>query len=218
MPLKSLAVVVVASTFLTAANAGVLLNPSFESPSVPGGDVFGAADWVVFGGNTYTSNLAPHSGQNVFKAFGDISGAFQEFPAEPGSFWQGSVWALNPDFDPMAGGQIAAVNIEWRDSAENLISYESTVLLTASSPAGSTSADYFFGEVAGAAPPDTASVRFVLITGGFAGPGGGGPRFDDASFQQVPEPSLSAMFVFGLLALAFRHRRERIAAIQEVTR
>lgn len=186
---------------LSVAEASVLLNPGFEVPAVTGGDLFGAGGWVVFGGGTYTTNLSPHSGLNAFKTFGDVSGAFQEFPASPGQVWEGGVWALNPAFDPMVGGQIAAVNIEWRDSADSLISYDSTLLLTASSPTGFGSSDYIFGDVRGVAPDGTTAARFVLIAGAFAGPGGGAPRFDDASFAQVPEPSPVLLIAVGLVLI-----------------
>src|ERR1039457_1059946 len=94
---RFLKLVFMASCVIMAARGGVLLNPGFESPLASGGDVFGASDWVVFGGGTFTTSLLPHSGDNAFKVFGDTSGAFQEFPASAGETWVGSVWALNPD-------------------------------------------------------------------------------------------------------------------------
>jgi uncharacterized protein (TIGR03437 family) len=192
-----LGIVALSSCLFTAAHANVLLNPGFECPTISNGDIFGATDWDVFGGDTFTTAVLPHSGNNAFKAFGDASGAFQEFPASPGQTWKGSVWAVNPSFDALTGGEIAAINIEWRDVFGELISYETTVLLNSRSSTGSQSSDYVFGEVTGTAPVGTADARFVLIVGAFAGVGGGAAYFDDASFEQVPEPSS-----FGLVGLA----------------
>jgi hypothetical protein len=194
---RFLKLVFMASCVIMAARGGVLLNPGFESPLASGGDVFGASDWVVFGGGTFTTSLLPHSGDNAFKVFGDTSGAFQEFPASAGETWVGSVWALNPDIDPLSGGQIAAVNIEWRELGGALLSFETTPLLNSSTPTGGQSSDYLFGEVAGVAPQGTAYARFVIISGAFAGPGGGAAYFDDASFADAPEPAS-----FGLVGLA----------------
>src|SRR4051794_26072653 len=87
------------SNFVAAAN--LLVNPGFENPVLGGGDTFGAIGWNVFGGGTYTIKLAPHSGDNAFKTFGETSGAFQDFAAAPGQLWQGRAWILNPSFDAM---------------------------------------------------------------------------------------------------------------------
>lgn len=177
----------------SSASANVLANPSFELPVLTGGDIPGAQGWTTFGA-VFTIRVAPQDGDQAMKTFGGVSGAFQDFPTTPGTVWGGSVYALNPNFDALAGAQIAAVNIEWRDAGLNLISFETTQILDAASPTGSLPSDYLFGSVQGTAPAGTAVARFVLITGAFAGPGGGAPFFDNASFAVVPEPaSLGAL-------------------------
>lgn len=191
-----------------AAAANLLANPGFEIPALAGGDVFGATGWNVFGGGTFTIKLSPHSGSNAFKTFGVTSGAFQDFPAVPGQPWQGSAWVLNPSFDAMAGAQIATANIEWRDAGGGLIAFEtSTPAINSSTPTGSTAADYTLVNVAGIAPPNTATARFVLLTGAFGAPGGGAPFFDDASFELVPEPTSLGLLALGAIGCLATLRR-----------
>jgi hypothetical protein len=211
--MKRLSVGVLALMLLAAssgvASANLLVNPGFENPVLGGGDTFGAIGWNVFGGGTYTIKTSPHSGDNAFKTFGTTSGAYQDFAAAPGQLWQGSAWVLNPSFDAMSGAQIAAVNIEWRDAGNNVISFISSPNgLTASSPQGSTAADYVFAPVSGVAPAGTTTARFVLITGAFTGPGGGAPFFDDASFALVPEPATAGLLGAAGLALMAMRRRQ----------
>ncbi len=203
------AMAVVAVTAHSARAVNLLANPGFELPVLAGGDTFGAVGWTDFGGGTYTIKVSPHSGDNAFKTFGGTSGAFQSFAASAGQLWQGSAWILNPNFDAMAGAQIATANIEWRDAGNNLISFlGSAPPITAATPQGSGPSGYTQVTVAGVAPLGTANARFVLLTGSFTGPGGGAPFFDDASFEQVPEPAslmLAGAAVLGIAAL--RRRR-----------
>ena len=190
--------------------ANLLANPGFEDPVLTGGDTFGAVDWNVFGGGTYTIKLAPHSGDNAFKTFGQTSGAYQDFPAAPGQLWQGSAWVLNPSFDAMVPSQIATANIEWHDGGGGLISFEASVPpITAATPQGSDAAGYTLVNVAGIAPPGTATARFVLLTGAFAGGGGGAPFFDDASFEHVAVPEPASLSLFGLAAICLAACRRR---------
>ena len=190
------------------ASANLLANPGFENPVLGGGDTFGAVGWTVFGGGTYTIKTSPHAGDNAFKTFGVTSGAYQEFATTPGQSWQGGAWILNPSFDAMSGAQIAAVNIEWRDASSNLISFTSSPGgLSASSPQGSTAADYKYAAVSGVAPAGAATARFVLLTGAFGAPGGGAPFFDDATFAAVPEPATAVLGAVAMTALVALRRR-----------
>jgi hypothetical protein len=201
--------VALACAATSVASANLLTNPGFENPVLGGGDVFGATGWNVFGGGTYTIKASPHSGDNAFKTFGVTSGAYQEFPASAGQQWQGSAWILNPSFDAMSGVQVAAVNIEWRDAADGLISFISSPNgLNAASPQGSTAVDYSLAPVSGVAPAGTAKARFVLLTGAFGGNGGGAPFFDDASFAPVPEPASALLAgAVGIAIVALRRQR-----------
>lgn len=188
----------------SAAHANVLANPSFELPVLTGGDVPGAVGWTAFN-DVFTIRLAPQDGDQALKLFGTPSGVFQDFPTVPGEEWIGSVYGLNFVGDPLSGGQIGAANIEWRDSGGGLISFETTQIVNASTPQGSLPGDYVFGTVSGVAPAGAATARFVLITGAFAGPGGGAVWFDNASFALVPEPAMLSMALPA--ALLLRRRR-----------
>ena len=210
--MKRTCVGLLALTLLVAgaasASANLLANPGFEDPILGGGDTFGAVGWTVFGGGTFTIKNAPHSGDNAFKTFGLTSGAYQEFATTPGQAWQGGAWILNPSFDAMSGAQIAAVNIEWRDAGNALLSFVSSPGgLTAASPQGSTAADYSYAPVSGVAPLGATTARFVVLTGAFGGTGGGAPFFDDASFALVPEPTTAMLGVAAMTALVAMRRR-----------
>lgn len=175
---------------VSAASANLLGNPGFELPAIPAGppEYYGAgATWVSFGGGIYTVGAAvntPNSGNQSLKLFGGCcSGAFQQFSALPGETWNGGVWMKNSSLDPMGGGQIAAVNIEWiAADGSTQISFISNGTFDASQPRDV----WTLQTITGVAPPGTAYARLVLITGDFAPGGpGGAPFMDDAFFERV---------------------------------
>jgi hypothetical protein len=193
----------VAATALLAstASANLLVNPGFELPPTPAAppEYFGATGWSDFGGGTFTINstiigtpAGAHSGDQVLKVFGGTSGVFQDFAAAPGQLWDAGAWALNDSFDPMAGGQIAAVNIEWHGGG-GFISFVAGGTLSSASPLDV----WTLLTASGIAPAGTTFARAVLITGDFAGPGGGAPKFDDAFFDIRPIPVPAAVWLFG---------------------
>jgi hypothetical protein len=208
------AVAFVAATFATAGSvrANLLANPGFENPSTaPGVEYFGAPGWSDFGGGTYTINnvVEPntHGGVQTLKTFGGTSGVFQQFPAAPGQTWDASAWILNSSLDQMSGAQIAAVNIEWHTAAPSgsFISFTGSGDVTAASPANT----WIQKSVSAVAPANTAFARIVLITGAFTGPGGGAPRFDDASFAQAVVPEPATLGVLGAACAGLLARRRR---------
>ena len=180
-----------------SASANVLGNPGFESPATPVAppEYYGAgSDWTSFGGGIYTISSAvgipPNSGNQLLKLFGGCcSGAFQQFPCVPGDTWNGGVWMRNDDHDPMGGGQVAAVNIEWIQAdgvtQSTIIPFISNGTFTAASPQNV----WTLQTITGVAPADAAFARLVVITGDFlpGGPGGA-PFFDDAFFEVLGVP------------------------------
>ena len=176
----------------SASAINLLVNPGFESPVIPVGgppEYYGAGDaWTSFGGGIFTvSSLVapPNTGDQLLKMFGGCcSGAWQQFPAAPGQVWNGGVWMMNSSLDPMAGGQVAAVNIEWIQADGNtqstIIPFISNGTFTAASPLDTWTLQTITGE----APADAAFARLVVITGDFlpGGPGGA-PFYDDAFFE-----------------------------------
>ena len=174
------------------ASANVLVNPGFESPATPVAppEYYGAGDgWTPFGGGIYTINstvgVPPNTGDQLLKMFGGCcSGAWQQFPCVPGQTWNGGVWMRNDSLDPMSGGQVGAVNIEWIQADGNtqstIIPFISNGTFTAASPQNV----WTLQTITGMAPADAAFARLVVITGDFqpGGPGGA-PFFDDAFFE-----------------------------------
>lgn len=178
--------------------ANVLGNPGFEVPATPVAppEYYGAGSaWTSFGGGIFTVNAVvntPHSGSQSLKLFGGCcSGAFQQFPCLPGETWNGGAWMLNSSRDPMGGGQVAAVNIEWikADGTTNssIIPFISNGTFTAASPRDV----WTLQTITGAAPADAAFARLVVITGDFL-PGGpaGAPFYDDTFLESlIPVPT-----------------------------
>lgn len=188
------AVAILVAAVVGPASANLLVNPGFESPATtpPPPEYYGAGDgWTPFGGGIYTIDssvgVPPNSGNQLLKLFGGCcSGAYQDFPANPGETWNGGVWMRNDSLDPMFGGQVAAVNIEWLDASFNQISFISNGTFTAASPQDV----WTLQTITGDAPAGTAYARLTLITGDFqpGGPGGA-PFMDDAFFEMLPPVS-----------------------------
>jgi len=193
------------------AVANVLGNPGFEVPATPISppEYYGAgAPWNNFGGGIYTVGsavVAPHTGSQCLKTFGGCcSGTFQDFPAIPGQEWNGGVWILNSSVDPMGGGQVAAVNIEWHQangSPSTIIPFISNGTFTASMPRDVWTLE----TITGVAPADAAIARLVLITGDFQ-PGGpaGAPFYDDAFFELISGPTPTHASTWGKIKTLYR--------------
>jgi hypothetical protein len=181
------------------ANAGgnLLVNPSFESPPVPvtPPEYAGAGDgWTSFGGGIFTIGsvvgVPPQDGDQLVKMFGGCcSGAWQQFPTAPGMTWNGGVWMRNDSLDPMSGGQVAAVNIEWiqadGETQSTIIPFISNGTFTAPDAPRD---EWVLQTITGDAPADAAFARFVIITGDFLPGGPGGAPFYDNAFFELIEP------------------------------
>ena len=195
----------------SVATANVLGNPGFESPATPVAppEYFGAGDaWTSFGGGIFTVSsvvVAPNGGNQCLKLFGGCcSGAYQQFPAVAGETWNGGVWMLNASLDPMVGGQVAAVNIEWiqADGVTNstITPFISNGTFTAASPRDV----WTLQTITGVAPADAAFARLVVITGDFLPGGPGGAPFYDDAFFEVPTPSPIENASWGQVKMLYR--------------
>jgi len=184
-----LPLLLVGTTGEAVAGVGLLVNPGFESP-VADPEYFGPGDgWSSFGGGIFTVNstvVTPNGGNQALKMFGACcSGAFQQFPTTPGQTWNGGVWMLNFSGDQMAGGQVAAVNIEWIQADGSTQSAITPFISNGTFTAADAPVDtWTLQTITGDAPADAAFARFVVITGDFQpGGAGGAPFFDDAFFE-----------------------------------
>ncbi len=200
------------------AHANVLVNPGFEDPAFVGAEAAGAGNgWTAFGPAFRIQGVPPIGpagaleGTVVLKVFGE-AGVFQDFSVNPTDVVTGTAWVLNDSADPMLDGQIAAVNLEWlTDGAQNgIVSFGSTIDFTAPLDVWTQ-----IGVVGATVPTErgTNGVRLTLITGPFAGIGGGAPRFDAASLelevQAIPVPAAVWLFGSGLVGLVGVARRRR---------
>jgi hypothetical protein len=183
------------------ASANVLGNSDFEIPATPAAppEYYGAgAPWNNFGGGIFTVSsvvVTPQSGNQSLKMFGGCcSGTYQQFPAVPGETWNGGVWMLNSSVDPMGGGQVAAINIEWIQADGTTQSVITPFISNGTFTASATRDVWTLQTITGPAPADAAFARLVLITGDFQ-PGGpaGAPFFDNAFFEKVqPTPTIDS--------------------------
>jgi len=162
-------------------------NPSFEIPG-SGGAPFGG--WTTFG-PVSASNLAAHGNTSALvtgpnSGTWNVSGLWQSLTCTPGLAWGVSVYVQNSLAAPLSGGSQALLNVEWHDSTGAMISYESHVVATSSSPPG---AWLYFSTQTGPAPAHTASIH--LLVGVLQGPTDPTPQvlFDEVGCIQVQSPS-----------------------------
>ena len=166
----------------------IIANPSFEL-SGSSGEVFGG--WNQFGDVGSTSNAvhgfkaARVTGPNTGNW--DVSGYWQQFDTSPGESWEASVSGWHTSTNPITGGCSAILNIEWRDSGGNLISYESHQVAGASTPVDEIQE---VTVVSGQAPTGTVKARLLL--GVLQSPTDPAPDvyYDLADFNKVGPPSI----------------------------
>jgi hypothetical protein len=165
-----------------AAAQCILANPSFEV-SGSGGSTF--AGWNQFGpcGSTSTTThghvAAKVSGPNL--GGWDVAGYWQALDSAPGEQWVASVNVWHASARPLTGQSKAIVNIEWRNAAGTLISYESYTAADASTPPGVIQ---HFSVTSAAAPAGTAKARLLLAV--LQAPGASVPDvfYDQATFEK----------------------------------
>ncbi len=167
------------ASLLPTSSTGVV-NPGFESDY---------AGWTPFG-NAFIDGNFTNSGAKAAKMFGNFngdfnaSGCFQDFAAQPGQAWIGTAFAGTLNSDHVGANNFAVLNIEWRNSSNQLISFESALAVN-----GTTPGDVFNQiTVQGTAPAGTAVARIVALHIQGPGNGGGAVWFDDVTFGQASAP------------------------------
>ena len=161
------------------AHANVLVNPGFEDPAFTGAEAAGAGNgWTTFGdpnqfriqGEPPIGPAGAYDGTVVLKVFGGVSGVSQDFSVGPNDIVTGLAWALNDSLDPLAGVQVAAVNLNWLSGGTpiGIVSFGSTI-------DANTTQDVWtqIGVVGATVPEGADGVRLELLTGAFGGTGGG---------------------------------------------
>lgn len=170
-----------------AAAQCLLANPSFE---LAGGGGAAFAGWNQFG-LVAGSPEALH-GSTAARLVGqgggswEVSGAWQRLDSAPGEQWRAAVRARVDPAMPLAGGARAILNIEWRDSAGNLLGYDSQEVADPSTPTG-VWVEFEAGVVT--VPAGTAAIHFLLGT--LQGPGDPTPAvaFDLARLERLGPPT-----------------------------
>lgn len=162
-----------------------IVNSSFDDLG-PGLDTQ-SYGWSKFG-NTSAETIYPRTGTRAGKAYGNFtgsyntSGVFQDLPAKGGQRWHATAYWYNPTSDFMRGANQTFTNIEWRDAAGNMISFDSVPGLTASSPRDA----YQRVDLSAIAPAGAATARLVML---FTQPGldAGAAFFDDVTMDLEAE-------------------------------
>lgn len=122
-------------------NAATLLtNPGFESDST--GQTSALLLWNAFSGSSgnvwsETSAAVAHSGTNylkVYQAFNgqiNYNGVYQDNISGPGTAYSASAWAYTASTDTLAGGNVAWIEVTFRDAAQNVLAlYRSALVNT----------------------------------------------------------------------------------------
>lgn len=145
----------------------MLANPSFELPADGGAT---PAGWSTFG-VTGTSPIGTHGVWSArvsspeSGAFG-VSAYWQPLAAEPGDRWSATAYVWHATDHPLGGQSRALLNLEWRDDADELISYESFTVADLTTPS-----DVPVRAEVESAPAPAGTVTMHLLLGVIQGPG-----------------------------------------------
>ncbi len=179
------AAALLAAGVAAAGPSNLLTNASFEVANPDPAFVF--EGWQAFGNaipNISQSSEFPRTGPAACKIFGqfnfpdNVSLVVQDVPAQHRDVFAGSVWAGQLASDALAEGNFAALNIEFRDGADNLLGFLSVTALDEDDPDDL----YLQTMVSGAAPVGTEVCRFAVL---LFQPlfGTGAVHFDDAVLE-----------------------------------
>ena len=175
----------------TGVGTNLLANAGFESPSGTTTAPTGWSNW----GTSFVSAQYAHTGAQSLEASGPNSGVLQSFGVTPGVSYTGTVYAMTPAGNQLAGPEGAFLQVMYYDSGGNLISSytapNSVEILNSNSPSGGPISgsvgtqgwNYF--DTTTVAPANAATVNFVVETGaytGLSGTAGGAVFWDDPQF------------------------------------
>jgi len=177
--LLTLALIALAAAGLPAGARGqcILANPSFEIAGQSGASFGG---WSQFGSvGAVTTAVHGDWAARVSGPGGNwsVSGYWQRLDCAPGERWTVTGHVRHPATKPLTGQCSALVNVEWRDGAGQLISYDSFAVASAASP---VDAYLPFAVQSLPAPAGTAAIHLLL--GVLQAPGAPSP---DAYFDQI---------------------------------
>ena len=174
-----------------ASGQCILTNPSFEIDG-SGGPVFGG--WGQFGQfgetsiATHGSQAARVSGPN--NGSWDVSAYWQRLDSQPGEQWEATGHVQHPSGNPLTGGCVALVNIEWRNASGELIDYDSFAV---ADPRTSTDEYIEFAVLSDPAPDGTVAIHFLV--GVLQGPTDLQPDvyFDQVTIFSTNSPTIDEM-------------------------
>ncbi len=168
----------------------LLMNPSFEIAGSSGAVFAGWNQFGVVGSSSAASHGAVAARVTGPGSAWGVSGFWQGLDSSPGDTWKVMGTVRVPSAKPIVGQSAAIVNIEWRDSGGNLISYESHTVATAATTPDSTVA---FSFVSGSAPAGTTSARLLIGVLQGAGDPARDVIYDQIRFEKQTTPSLEAV-------------------------
>jgi beta-glucanase (GH16 family) len=197
------------AVFVTTLPAGnVLTNPGFESDAP--GESPNLIGWTAYGANNYNETGSPaHSGNNYFKSSPALTGGvnyngiYQDYISGPGATYSADAWAYTVSTNPLAGQNIAWIEVTFRDASANMLAlYRSSLITTNAILAGTFPKNtwnhllitnqynpntYAITNTVAtlAAPPGTCFVRYQLLFQGDAANSPGSVYFDDLNLSLI---------------------------------
>jgi beta-glucanase (GH16 family) len=202
-----LPIVLLAWAWNAPAAANILTNPGFEADP-PGSTNLLA--WNIYGTNTYSeTGLNAHSGSNYFKVYQAFTGSvnydgiYQDNISGPGTAYSASGWAFTLSTDKLAGGNVAWIEVTFRDAQTSILAlYRSALITTNAIASGAFPANQWINlpitnqydpttftitntTSTLVAPPGTSFVRYQIVFQGDANNSGGSVYFDDLALNQT---------------------------------
>ncbi len=165
----------------------ILANPSFELPG-SNGDVFGGwnQDGVVGSSPNATHGFVAARVTGPDAVDWELSSYWQRFDCDPGEQWAASVKGWHTSSNPLTGGSLAILKIEWHNTSGALIDDESYTIADASTPLDEI---VEFDVVSGPAPSGTASTYFLIGVLQDPSEPAADVYYDEATFYSMGPPT-----------------------------